>query len=51
MDITIAIPTYNGGSRYLSQVLDALRKQVNVSKISWEVIVVDTKELVRKVFY
>jgi len=41
INISIAIPTYNGASKYLSQVLDALRKQVKTSKILWEVIVVD----------
>jgi len=53
LNITIAIPTYNGASGYLSKVLDALRKQVNASNISWEVVVDNnstdnTKALVRK---
>ena len=54
INLTVAIPTYNGGSKYLSQVLDALKKQVKTSKVTWEVIVVDnnstddTKKLVKK---
>ncbi len=39
-DISIVIPTYNG-SRYLPEVLNALRNQEGLKEISWEVIVVD----------
>ncbi|MBT9317529.1 hormogonium polysaccharide biosynthesis glycosyltransferase HpsE [Leptothoe spongobia] len=40
VDITVAIPTYNGADR-LPIVLEALRSQVNTKGISWEVLVVD----------
>jgi glycosyltransferase involved in cell wall biosynthesis len=50
IQFTVAIPTYNGESGYLSKVLDALLKQK--TKVEWELIVVDnnskddTKKLV-----
>lgn len=40
VDITVAIPTYNGESR-LPEVLDRLRSHINTENFSWEVIVVD----------
>lgn len=40
LDLTVAIPTYNGATR-LPAVLDKLRQQVNTESISWEIIVVD----------
>ncbi|MDY7020836.1 MAG: hormogonium polysaccharide biosynthesis glycosyltransferase HpsE [Cyanobacteriota bacterium] len=40
VEITIAIPTYNGTKR-LPQVLEKLRSQTDVEQISWEVIVID----------
>lgn len=40
MDITVAIPTYNGAKR-LPLVLDRLRSQTGIDDISWEVIVCD----------
>jgi glycosyltransferase involved in cell wall biosynthesis len=40
MDISVAIPTYNGAQR-LPQVLDRLQVQIGTSEIDWEVIVVD----------
>lgn len=40
VDVTVAIPTYNGENR-LSDVLDRLRVQVGTEAFSWEIIVVD----------
>ncbi|MBP0018241.1 MAG: hormogonium polysaccharide biosynthesis glycosyltransferase HpsE [Cyanobacteria bacterium SBLK] len=40
MDITIAIPTYNGASRFPS-VLEQLQKQIQTETITWEIIVID----------
>ena len=40
MDITVAIPTYNGADR-LPPLLDQLRSQTQTSNIRWEIIVCD----------
>lgn len=40
IDFTVAIPTYNGGSR-LPELLERLRNQCNTEHFSWEIIVVD----------
>lgn len=40
IDLTIAIPTYNGGKR-LPEVLEQLRSQIGIDSINWEIIVVD----------
>jgi glycosyltransferase involved in cell wall biosynthesis len=40
MDLTIAIPTYNGESR-LPELLNKLDNQVETENISWEIIIVD----------
>lgn len=40
IDITVAIPTYNGEAR-LPRVLDALRSQQHTDSFSWEVVVID----------
>lgn len=40
IDITIAIPTYNGAAR-LPEVLQQLQRQVNTESITWEILVVD----------
>ncbi|MFP4298503.1 MAG: hormogonium polysaccharide biosynthesis glycosyltransferase HpsE [Spirulinaceae cyanobacterium] len=40
MDLTVAIPTYNGATR-LTLVLDRLQQQIEVEGISWEVLIVD----------
>ncbi|MGC1308920.1 MAG: hormogonium polysaccharide biosynthesis glycosyltransferase HpsE [Phormidesmis sp.] len=40
VDITVAIPTYNGAAR-LPMVLDRLRSQTDTEQINWEVIVCD----------
>jgi len=40
VDITVAIPTYNGESR-LPKVLEKLRSQIDTEQISWEVLIVD----------
>ncbi len=40
LDLTVAIPTYNGATR-LPQVLDALRHQVQTENIAWEIIIID----------
>ncbi|TVP64724.1 MAG: glycosyltransferase family 2 protein [Nodularia sp. (in: Bacteria)] len=40
IDITVAIPTYNGEKR-LPQLLDKLFSQTGVDKFNWEIIVVD----------
>ena len=49
-DFTVAIPTYNGAER-LPLVLDKLRSQIGVEKLSWQVIVVDnnSKDHTRKI--
>lgn len=53
VDITIAIPTYNGAAK-LPLVLDRLRSQLNPDHITWEIIVCDnvstddTDEVVRR---
>ncbi|BDI17360.1 hypothetical protein ANSO36C_31620 [Nostoc cf. commune SO-36] len=40
LDITVAIPTYNGESR-LPELLERLQNQVNTENLSWEIIVID----------
>ncbi len=40
IDLTIAIPTYNGEQR-LPQVLDKLKTQIDTDNIKWEVVIVD----------
>ncbi|MEM1254828.1 MAG: hormogonium polysaccharide biosynthesis glycosyltransferase HpsE [Cyanobacteria bacterium P01_H01_bin.21] len=40
LDITVAIPTYNGAER-IPQVLDRLRQQEGIDNLRWEVIVCD----------
>jgi glycosyltransferase involved in cell wall biosynthesis len=40
LDITIAIPTYNGESR-LPELLERLQNQIHTNNLSWEIIVVD----------
>lgn len=40
MDITVAIPTYNGAAR-LPEVLQQLQKQINTENLTWEILVVD----------
>ena len=40
VDLTVAIPTYNGESR-LPKVLEKLRSQINTEQISWEILIVD----------
>lgn len=40
IDLTIAIPTYNGATR-LKLVLDRLQQQIGVEGINWEVLIVD----------
>ncbi|MBO0349485.1 hormogonium polysaccharide biosynthesis glycosyltransferase HpsE [Phormidium pseudopriestleyi FRX01] len=40
LDLTVAIPTYNGATR-LIQVLEALRQQVQTENIAWEIIIID----------
>lgn len=40
VDLTVAIPTYNGATR-LPQVLDQLRSQTGTEHINWEILVVD----------
>ena len=40
VDFSVAIPTYNG-AKTLPLVLERLRSQINLDKITWEVIVVD----------
>ena len=52
LDLTVAIPTYNGAKR-LPKVLERLRSQIKTEGIAWEVIVCDnnstdnTAEIVR----
>ncbi|MGJ5630307.1 hormogonium polysaccharide biosynthesis glycosyltransferase HpsE [Nostoc sp. CALU 1950] len=40
LDITVAIPTYNGESR-LPELLERLQNQIHTENLSWEIIVVD----------
>jgi len=40
VDITVAIPTYNGADR-LPMVLDRVRSQIGLDGVSWEIIVCD----------
>ncbi|MBC1235759.1 hormogonium polysaccharide biosynthesis glycosyltransferase HpsE [Nostoc sp. 2RC] len=40
LDITVAIPTYNGASR-LPNILDKLLTQTGVQNLKWEVLIVD----------
>jgi len=40
LDITVAIPTYNGESR-LPELLERLQNQLHTENLSWEIIVVD----------
>lgn len=40
MDLTVAIPTYNGATR-LPLILERLRSQTNSDSIRWEIIIVD----------
>jgi glycosyltransferase involved in cell wall biosynthesis len=40
MDLTVAIPTYNGAAR-LPLILERLRSQNNSESIAWEIIIVD----------
>ncbi|MBH8563850.1 glycosyltransferase family 2 protein [Nostoc sp. CENA67] len=40
LDLTVAIPTYNGASR-LPELLDKLRNQISTEHFAWEIIVVD----------
>ena len=40
LDFCVAIRTYNG-EKYLSKILDALRAQVGLEDLTWEVLVVD----------
>ncbi|MCG6137379.1 MAG: hormogonium polysaccharide biosynthesis glycosyltransferase HpsE [Nostoc sp. LLA-1] len=53
IDITVAIPTYNGATR-LPKILDSLLKQINIEQINWEIIIVNnnssdtTSEVIHK---
>ena len=40
LDITIAIPTYNGAER-IPLLLDRLKAQTNIDELQWEVVVID----------
>jgi glycosyltransferase involved in cell wall biosynthesis len=40
VDITVAIPTYNGEKR-LPSLLEKLRSQTNTEQINWEILIVD----------
>ncbi len=40
LDITVAIPTYNGAQRILA-VIERLRSQVGTASLRWEILVVD----------
>lgn len=44
LDVTVAIPTYNGAKR-LPAVLDRLRGQVGTGALKWEVIVADNNSV------
>lgn len=44
MDITVAIPTYNGEKR-LPQVIERLTNQNNTANINWEIIIVDNNSV------
>lgn len=44
LDITVAIPTYNGASR-LPKLLDRLLTQTGVEQFNWEIIVVDNNSI------
>ncbi|WP_163660007.1 hormogonium polysaccharide biosynthesis glycosyltransferase HpsE [Adonisia turfae] len=48
LDITVAIPTYNGAER-IPQVLERLQQQAGVSDLHWEVIVCDNNSCDRTV--
>jgi glycosyltransferase involved in cell wall biosynthesis len=40
LDLTVAIPTYNGSKR-LPKILEQLSQQINVENIKWDVLIVD----------
>src|SRR5262245_8438386 len=40
MEITVAIPTYNGAHR-LPEVFRSLQRQIKTNTIAWEILVVD----------
>lgn len=40
LDISVAIPAYNGATR-LPKILDKLLTQTGVEKLNWEIIIVD----------
>jgi glycosyltransferase involved in cell wall biosynthesis len=40
LDITVAIPTYNGATR-LPQILDRILTQIRVENLKWEIVIVD----------
>lgn len=40
LDLTVAIPTYNGESR-LPKLFERLRSQTGIDRLSWEIVVVD----------
>ena len=42
LDFCVAIRTYNG-EKHLAEILDALKSQVNLDGIAWEVLVVDNR--------
>lgn len=44
MDITVAIPTYNGAGR-LPEILANLQTQLNTEAIAWEILVVDGSQI------
>ncbi|MEH1891282.1 MAG: hormogonium polysaccharide biosynthesis glycosyltransferase HpsE [Nostoc sp.] len=44
LDITVAIPTYNGESR-LPELLERLQNQLHTENLSWEIIVVDNNSI------
>jgi glycosyltransferase involved in cell wall biosynthesis len=52
VDLTIAIPTYNGANR-LPKLLERLQAQVEVEEIKWEIVIIDnnstdhTSEVIR----
>ncbi|MEM7726658.1 MAG: hormogonium polysaccharide biosynthesis glycosyltransferase HpsE [Cyanobacteria bacterium P01_A01_bin.45] len=53
INFTIAIPTYNG-AKYLPELLERLKNQIDTESFSWEIIVIDnnstdkTAEIVKK---